>query len=69
MAYQAIVKDAGVIEPKPLNPTEKFVTSDNNAGSNKTMLGDWQWEFSDLVGNTERGVLAEVYCSFYGCRL
>ena len=59
MAYQVVINDAGVIEPQPLNPAEKFVNSDNSAVSNKTMLDYWQWAFSDLVGNTDRGVLAE----------
>ena len=59
MAYQVVVNDAGVIEPQPLNSDEKFVNSKNSAVSNKTMLDYWQWAFSDLVGNTERGVLAE----------
>ncbi len=30
-----------------------------NCGKIKTLLDYWQWAYSDLVGNTERGILAE----------
>ncbi|MFN8240249.1 MAG: hypothetical protein U0X39_05790 [Bacteroidales bacterium] len=30
-----------------------------NCGKSKTLLDFWQWAYSDLVGNTERGILAE----------
>ena len=59
MAYELVINDVGVIEHQPLNPSEKFINSENSPASDKTMLDYWQWAFSDLVGNTERGVLAE----------
>ncbi len=30
-----------------------------NCGKIKTLLDYWQWAYSDLIGNTERGILAE----------
>jgi hypothetical protein len=30
-----------------------------NCNKSKTLLDFWQWAYSDLVGNTERGILAE----------
>jgi len=59
MAYRAIINDAGVIETQPLNPGEKFAGSENTTLADRTMLDYWQWAFSDIVGNTERGILAE----------
>jgi hypothetical protein len=35
--------------------TEQFL----NCGKLKTLLDYWQWAYSDLIGNTERGILAE----------
>ncbi len=59
MAYRAIINDAGVIETQSLNPGEKFAGSENTTLADRTMLDYWQWAFSDIVGNTERGILAE----------
>ena len=59
MAYPLVVNDAGIIEPRPIDPAEKFVTADDSGLSETSILDYWGWAFSDLVGNTERGVLAE----------
>ena len=59
MAYPLVVNDAGIIEPQPIDPTETFVNSDDSGLSETSILDYWVWAFSDLVGNTERGVLAE----------
>ena len=59
MSYPLVVNKAGIIEPQPINPTEAFINVENSTLDSVTMLDYWVWAFSDLVGNTERGVLAE----------
>jgi len=59
MSYPLVVNEAGIIEPQPINPTETFINVENSTLDSVTMLDYWVWAFSDLVGNTERGVLAE----------
>ncbi len=59
MAYRAVINNAGVIETHPLNPSEKFAGSEDTTLADRTILDYWQWGFSDIVGNTERGILAE----------
>ena len=59
MTYEVVVNNSGVIGPQPLNPSEKFLNSENLPISDKTIGDYWQWAFSDLIGNTERGVIAE----------
>lgn len=59
MPYPLAVNDAGIIEPQPIDPTETFVNADDSGLSEASILDYWVWAFSDLVGNTERGVLAE----------
>ena len=59
MAYPLVVNDAGSIESQPIDPTETFVNADDSGLSEVSILDYWVWAFSDLVGNTERGVLAE----------
>jgi len=40
--------------------TKKSATEQiRNCGKIKTLLDYWQWAYSDLIGNTERGILAE----------
>ena len=56
MTYEVVVNNSGVIEPQPINPSEKFLNSENLPISDKTIGDYWQWAFSDLIGNTERGV-------------
>ena len=58
MAYQTRVNN-GVIETQPLEPTEAFIGSEDGPLSSASIGDYWQWAFSDIVGNTERGVLAE----------
>lgn len=45
------------IEPKRLTGTEPLLAPDGKQLSN--LLGFWQWAYSDLVINAERGALAE----------
>ena len=59
MSYPLVVNDSGIIEPQPIDPRERFLHSENSSLQKETMLDYWTWAFSDLVGNTERGVLAE----------
>ena len=59
MPYPLVVNDTGIIEPQSINPAEKFVNVDDSGLSETSILDYWVWAFSDLVGNTERGVLAE----------
>ncbi len=59
MAYPLVVNAAGIIRPRPIDPTETFVNADDSGLSETSILDYWVWAFSDLVGNTERGVLAE----------
>ena len=59
MSYPLVVNEADIIEPQPINPTEAFINVENSTLDSVTMLDYWVWGFSDLVGNTERGVLAE----------
>ena len=59
MTYPLAVNDAGIIEPQPIDPTETFVNADDSGLSETSILDYWVWAFSDLVGNTERGVLGE----------
>ena len=47
--------DLGIIEFTRKNGSEEFVGSSEG----HSLLNYWQWAYSDLVGNTERGVLAE----------
>lgn len=43
------------IKPNKLNGSEKIV----NNQIKRTLLDYWQWAYSDLIGNTERGNFAE----------
>jgi len=44
------------IESKRLTGTEPIVNGDRKISD---LLSFWQWAYSDLIGNTERGALAE----------
>ena len=59
MPYPLVVNDVGVIEPRPVDPAEKFVNAGDGHLGQKCILDYWVWAYSDLVGNTEGGVLAE----------
>jgi hypothetical protein len=43
------------IGPKNRKPDEPIL----NCNKSKELVDFWQWAYSDLVGNTERGILAE----------
>tara|TARA_B100001123_G_C14739093_1_gene800185 strand:- start:8 stop:616 length:609 start_codon:yes stop_codon:yes gene_type:complete len=59
MSYKIVIGADGVIEPQPLNPDEKFVDEENTTTISATVGDFWQWAYSDLVSNTDRGILAE----------
>ena len=59
MSYKIVIGADGVIEPQPLNPDEKFVDEENTTIISATVGDFWQWAYSDLVSNTDRGILAE----------
>ena len=59
MSYPLVINEADIIEPQPINPTETFINVEHSTLDSVSMLDYWVWAFSDLVGNTERGVLAE----------
>lgn len=59
MHYRLGKNDAGIIESRPMDHSEKFINGDGSRLLGKTVLDYWIWAFSDLVGNTERGGLAE----------
>jgi len=47
--------DLGIIEFTQKEGSEEIICKDKG----HTLLNFWQWAYSDLVGNTERGALAE----------
>ena len=48
------------MELDPIKFTKKSASERiKNCNKTKTLLDFWQWAYSDLVGNTERGILAE----------
>ena len=59
MPYPLGVNENGIIEPRPIDPTETFVNADDSGLSENGILDYWGWAFSGLVGYAERGVLAE----------
>ena len=62
MPYQIQINDSGVIETQPISPEEEFISGDSSL-KNKKILDYWIWAFSDLIGNTDRGNLAEYFVS------
>ncbi len=46
-----------VIKPQFIDGNKEIITPDGNGIA--TVNQFWQWAFSDLTGNTERGALAE----------
>ncbi len=63
MPYHPVVNEAGLIETRPIDPAEKFVNAEGSNVSESKVLDYWAWAFSDIVGNTERGHLAEYLVS------
>ena len=49
----------GVIQTEPLSPTNTFINAGNVTLSSATVKDYRQWAHSDIVGNTNRGALAE----------
>ena len=49
----------GVIQIKPRHPTDSFNGTGNSELASTTMQDFWQWAYSDTIGNTNRGTLAE----------
>lgn len=49
----------GVIQTKALRPTDTFVNGGGEMLSSATVEDYWQWAYSDIIGNTNRGALAE----------
>ena len=63
MPYPLVLNDAGVIESRPIDPTETFVNADDSGLSENGILDYRVGTFSGLVGYAERGVLAEYLVS------
>ena len=51
------MKKYPAIEPKQYTGNENFIDSEGQPFS--SLIGFWRWAYSDLVGNTERGGIAE----------
>ena len=49
----------GVISTKKLNGTETFKKAEDSPMAAADILDYWSWAYSDIVGNTNRGALAE----------
>ena len=49
----------GVIQTKPLRMTDTFIGPAGGKLSQATIGDYWQWAYSDIIGNTDRGALAE----------
>ena len=48
-----------VIQTKPLPATAGFINVPNDVLGSATIGDYWQWAYSDIIGNTDRGALAE----------
>ena len=51
--------DNGVIQILPRRSTESFTGTNYQGLASAIMLDFWQWAYSNIVGNIERGVVAE----------
>ena len=51
--------DNGVIQILPRRSAESFTGTNYQGLASATMLDFWQWAYSNIVGNIERGPLAE----------
>ena len=60
MVHRNEVAD-GVIRTKPRDDSERFTGAETLASA--TLLDFWQWAYSDIVVNTNRGCLAEFIVS------
>ena len=58
MPYRIVIEN-NVVIPQPLDPEESFFNTGTQAMDRVTVADFWQWAYSDLIGNTDRGALAE----------
>ena len=49
----------GVISTKKLDGTETFKKAEDSPMAAADILDYWSWAYSDIIGNTNRGALAE----------
>ncbi len=49
------------IELGKVSMTKRLDPKKTIAGTDRTVCDYWTWAFSDVLGNTERGVLAEYF--------
>ncbi len=66
MPYDISMDGYGVITPLPLSADEVFEHAGETTLASSTIKDFWQWAYSDLVGNTDRGTLAEYIVAFTG---
>jgi len=59
MSYPLVINSYGVVETQPLDPGIGFGNANGTSLADRDMTDYWVWAFSDLVGNTDRGNLAE----------
>ncbi len=58
MPYRIVIEN-DVVKPQALDPEASFVNAGTQPMDYVTIVDCWQWAYSDLISNTERGVLAE----------
>jgi|TARA_B100001971_G_scaffold212303_1_gene242128 hypothetical protein len=67
MAYKILIVN-DVVQTQPLAASERFVGVAGGPLASSTVGDYWQWGSSDIVGNTERGALAEfIVAKAIGC--
>ena len=67
MAYKILIVN-DVVQTQPLAASETFVGVAGSPLASSTIGDYWQWGSSDIVGNTERGALAEfIVAKAIGC--
>ena len=59
MPYEISVDEYGVISTQSLSADERFDHAGESELASCAIKDFWQWAYSDLVGNTDRGTLAE----------
>ena len=67
MAYKILIVN-DVVQTQPLAASETFVGVAGGPLASSTVGDYWRWGSSDIVGNTERGALAEfIVAKAIGC--
>lgn len=67
MAYEILIVN-DVVQTQPLAASETFVGVAGVPLASATVGDYWQWGYSDIVGNTDRGALAEfIVAKALGC--